>query len=132
VKGILCAPVCGDGQLKPEEACDDGNLNDGDGCSAACRVENHFVCNGTTPVGASECYLLSLDLALSRTLKDTTQNSFTLYFSPQPAGLSALYASIDWSSMVSLSPNSVLADATVRGATYNPSSSMVEVRVNYH
>ncbi|HEU4412789.1 MAG TPA: HYR domain-containing protein [Polyangiaceae bacterium] len=31
---------CGNGQLDPGEACDDGNPADGDGCSSACAVEN--------------------------------------------------------------------------------------------
>jgi cysteine-rich repeat protein len=33
-----CA-VCGDSRIEPPETCDDGNINDGDGCSAACRAE---------------------------------------------------------------------------------------------
>jgi len=32
-------PVCGDGRLGRGETCDDGNLLDGDGCSAVCQVE---------------------------------------------------------------------------------------------
>ncbi len=32
-------PRCGDGTLTTNEACDDGNTVDGDGCSAACTVE---------------------------------------------------------------------------------------------
>jgi len=31
--------ICGDSILSPEEECDDGNLEDGDGCSSACLVE---------------------------------------------------------------------------------------------
>ena len=31
--------TCGDGFLDPPEACDDGNLVDGDGCSTACAIE---------------------------------------------------------------------------------------------
>ncbi len=34
------AQVCGDGLLTPPELCDDGNLLDGDGCSALCLLEN--------------------------------------------------------------------------------------------
>ncbi|NJK31654.1 MAG: DUF4215 domain-containing protein [Deltaproteobacteria bacterium] len=30
--------VCGDGILHPEEACDDGNANSGDGCSSKCEL----------------------------------------------------------------------------------------------
>ena len=33
-----CTP-CGNGQLDPDEECDDGNLIPGDGCSAACKYE---------------------------------------------------------------------------------------------
>jgi|GEM_PF-1375937 len=32
-------PGCGDGTLDPSEACDDGNVDSGDGCSAQCRLE---------------------------------------------------------------------------------------------
>jgi len=32
-------PGCGDGDQSATEACDDGNVVDGDGCSAACRIE---------------------------------------------------------------------------------------------
>jgi len=31
--------VCGNGQLEADEVCDDGNLLDGDGCSASCTPE---------------------------------------------------------------------------------------------
>jgi len=33
-------PLCGDAALGGDEQCDDGNLADGDGCSATCRVED--------------------------------------------------------------------------------------------
>ena len=33
----LC--LCGDGADDPGEECDDGNVMDGDGCSAECTVE---------------------------------------------------------------------------------------------
>ncbi|HSN84375.1 MAG TPA: DUF4215 domain-containing protein, partial [Polyangiales bacterium] len=32
-------PLCGDGYRTPPEACDDGNVLDGDGCTAACDLE---------------------------------------------------------------------------------------------
>ena len=39
-------PGCGDGQLSEEEACDDGNNADGDGCSADClTVSPGWSCN---------------------------------------------------------------------------------------
>jgi cysteine-rich repeat protein len=48
------APVCGDGVLDQGEACDDGNVAAGDGCNAACTIEEApvAVCgNGTVEVG---------------------------------------------------------------------------------
>ena len=37
---VLCSGVCGDGVLDFEESCDDGNNDDGDGCSADCQFED--------------------------------------------------------------------------------------------
>lgn len=45
-----CADICGDGKIFTNE-CDDGNTNDGDGCSSACKVESKYTCtnNGNGP-----------------------------------------------------------------------------------
>jgi len=32
-------PPCGNGEPDPGEECDDGNTEDGDGCSAECKLE---------------------------------------------------------------------------------------------
>jgi cysteine-rich repeat protein len=37
---------CGNGQVTPGEACDDGNGDGGDGCSGACTVEAGWGCTG--------------------------------------------------------------------------------------
>ena len=57
--GGTCAEPCGDGVVSDEEVCDDGDGDDGDGCSARCTIEPGFLCaageNGTSlclPVGA--------------------------------------------------------------------------------
>jgi len=34
-----CKVVCGDGIRVKEEQCDDGNTDDGDGCSSKCEIE---------------------------------------------------------------------------------------------
>ena len=40
IEGFFFAhPVCGDGFVEGSEACDDGNVVNGDGCSSACAVE---------------------------------------------------------------------------------------------
>ncbi len=38
--------ICSDGRVGMDEACDDGNLDDGDGCDGRCRVETAFSCSG--------------------------------------------------------------------------------------
>ena len=48
VDGECVEQVCGNGALDPGEACDDGNTEDGDGCSGECKVETM----ATVPEGA--------------------------------------------------------------------------------
>jgi cysteine-rich repeat protein len=38
-RGVI-PDYCGDGDLDPAEECDDGNNTDGDGCDAACNIED--------------------------------------------------------------------------------------------
>ena len=45
--------VCGNGVVDPGEGCDDGDTQGGDGCSAACVVEDGFGCSGTPSVCAA-------------------------------------------------------------------------------
>lgn len=44
--GTTCMPDCGDGIVTAPEACDDGDMTDGDGCSANCTVETGYTCTG--------------------------------------------------------------------------------------
>jgi len=37
-----CSVHCGDGMIRLFEECDDGNINDDDGCSSLCKLENDF------------------------------------------------------------------------------------------
>jgi cysteine-rich repeat protein len=37
---------CGDGHVDPLEQCDDGNVQNNDGCGSSCRVEISFKCKG--------------------------------------------------------------------------------------
>jgi len=39
------AVVCGNGVLEPGEQCDDGNTEDGDGCSSTCKLESPLACD---------------------------------------------------------------------------------------
>jgi len=43
--GVNMPPNCGNGQLTPDEACDDGNKTPGDGCNESCSdVQPGFIC----------------------------------------------------------------------------------------
>jgi cysteine-rich repeat protein len=42
----VTAVVCGDGFIVGAEACDDGDADDGDGCSSSCTVESGWHCGG--------------------------------------------------------------------------------------
>src|SRR5229473_772415 len=37
---------CGDGVVQGSEACDDGDITNGDGCSATCAIEAGYACCG--------------------------------------------------------------------------------------
>lgn len=50
----VCYEKCGDGK-KFVLGCDDGNNNDGDGCSRDCRVEAGYTCAGGTPENPDLC-----------------------------------------------------------------------------
>ncbi|TGM55242.1 DUF4215 domain-containing protein [Leptospira biflexa] len=41
--------ICGNGVKLSYEACDDGNLVNGDGCNNTCRIESGFSCNNSSP-----------------------------------------------------------------------------------
>ena len=45
-----CGATCGNGIVEAGEACDDGNLTNGDGCTAACTVQTGYSCTGTPSV----------------------------------------------------------------------------------
>lgn len=49
--------ICGNGLVQSGEQCDDGNMSDGDGCSASCTVEPGFGCDND-PGEPSVCALI--------------------------------------------------------------------------
>lgn len=56
---LLIPDVCGDGLHFQLETCDDGNLVNGDGCSAKCRVEMGWNCMLQELQGPDICYRLA-------------------------------------------------------------------------
>lgn len=49
------AVQCGDGKRQSTETCDDGNTASGDGCSADCRLETGWRCNGNPSTCSPLC-----------------------------------------------------------------------------
>ncbi|MGB8330249.1 MAG: PQQ-dependent sugar dehydrogenase, partial [Polyangiales bacterium] len=47
--------LCGDGFLTPPEQCEDGNVLDGDGCSAACMLEQSATCGDGVVDAGEQC-----------------------------------------------------------------------------
>ncbi|KAM3127348.1 hypothetical protein pb186bvf_020548 [Paramecium bursaria] len=50
--GYICQSECGDGIKTYEEECDDGNLQNGDGCSNQCSIEENFVCQTSSNISS--------------------------------------------------------------------------------
>ncbi len=55
IDGKCIAGVCGDGIPQAPEECDDGNIVDGDGCSATCKRENVAKCGDGKIEGLEQC-----------------------------------------------------------------------------
>jgi len=51
--------ACGDGAVQPVEGCDDGNLTDLDGCSSTCETEHGALCSQQDG-NASKCQFSGL------------------------------------------------------------------------
>ena len=49
----IVMPAQPDGPVRPGGACDDGNINDGDGCSSSCEVEGGYQCEQPTSDAAT-------------------------------------------------------------------------------
>ena len=54
-KTQACATACGNGNIEAGEQCDDGNNNDGDGCSHDCKLEGSFMCTPTPKPDTVPC-----------------------------------------------------------------------------
>jgi fibro-slime domain-containing protein len=97
--GGVCVSECGDGLKFDAEACDDGNLVDGDGCSASCTIEAGYLC----PVVTAE---LPAQLAVPVTLRD---------FISAPAADGVKHPDFNAFSGVGITPGMVEADLGVDG-----------------
>lgn len=59
IKPDKCTDKCGDGYVvvRPNDNyCDDGNILNGDGCTANCQIESGFTCSGGSPSGPDVCH----------------------------------------------------------------------------
>ncbi len=63
--------------MRLAHACDDGNVEDGDGCSSICEVEESFTCSGGGVSSADVCRLLTT-LAITSSLFDLESYSLSL------------------------------------------------------
>lgn len=87
---VAFAPIvtCGDGVLGSGEECDDNNLQDGDGCSATCQLENYPVELAQLKLLQGHNLLFSKVLNLEHITKD---NVFQLEFKEIEVGLIEAY-----------------------------------------
>jgi cysteine-rich repeat protein len=69
--------ICGDGLNFGLLACDDGNTEDGDGCSSTCEIEQDWSCSGGSPTSMDVCTYVELDIV---GLEVTENNNLILQF----------------------------------------------------
>lgn len=127
---IRCDEICGDG-IVFNLACDDGNLNNGDGCSFICTIEKDYSCMNGTETTPSICsYNGSFSVSLETGDKSPSSNSLTLTYNIEPSGplLSLNNGSTDFSSLVSF-PNS--QGVTIKSAVLDLQTQQLVVVIDY-
>lgn len=81
-------PVCGDGLwINSLEPCDDGNLNNNDGCDSQCKVEQDYQCLITEklPSGASNCkFTKSITVEILMSEKEASSNKLHIFLNLGP------------------------------------------------
>jgi cysteine-rich repeat protein len=92
-------PACGDGVREGgDEACDDGNVANGDGCSADCKSwEQYYICSDESATGGPDICTLTLVYALDWDFSGSGSYVSTvgsvlggvIFFYDTPAGLGA-------------------------------------------
>jgi len=76
-----CEEYCGDGFNMGKNPCDDGNTEDGDGCSKTCQVEEGWICTGGNEFMPDSCYKASLVTATASGNLADDPPAITLKFS---------------------------------------------------
>jgi cysteine-rich repeat protein len=100
VSGDTCELICGDGRVITE-ACDDGNVLNGDGCSSVCTLETDFTCLAGSIYKRSLCtYTSPISVSLLSVKRAIDANTATVTLKLQP-NVRPL-ASMDFSQYVSL------------------------------
>ena len=74
--------------VKNIEKCDDGNLDNNDGCDSWCRIEADFACNVANNSKVSVCkYTKPIKVSYSEISKQPDSNTLNIYFNLVPANL---------------------------------------------
>ncbi len=125
--------TCGDGRVVAgAEACDDGNTNDNDGCSATCTVQAGYTCSGQpsvcAPIPFVATTLACVDMTASTTLLATGDDEVTptaaLPFSFNLYGTTMTHFSVSTNGFVGLFTNMAGSiDSAYSNATTVPSAS---------
>ena len=80
-EGACGTPRCGNGALEPGEACDDGNVLGGDGCSATCSLETSCRAQRLTAIAARASSVESATFAAAFAIDGDTATRWSSVFS---------------------------------------------------
>lgn len=114
-----CLEICGDARVFTLP-CDDGNLLEGDGCSATCTVETNYTCAFGSPNTPSVCsYNQPVRFTLINTQKKLASNQVQFDFTVEPP-LSPL-RKLDFSTVIS----TTLQDSAQLSFAYDGNGSLM-------
>lgn len=73
MQAVLTLGTCSSGTIEAGETCDDGNLDNGDGCSSSCAIEPGYQCTGVPSMCTDddECMLGTHDCVAGATCVNT-------------------------------------------------------------
>lgn len=99
-------PSCGNGVVDQGEACDDGNANNGDGCSSSCTTENASTPRVTLTTDSASA-TTDLNAPATITVTATSEMGFT-----GTVTLAAVADGADWSAALDASSLTITAGGT--------------------
>jgi uncharacterized delta-60 repeat protein len=114
------ASTCGNAIVEPGEACDDGDLMAGDGCSATCTVEPDWTCGGSPSVCTRATTTSTSTSSTTSTTSSSSTSTSSTSTSTSTSSTSSSTSSSSTSTQTSTSSSTTTTLASCGDGTVSP------------